>query len=69
MQDFPQCIHRSNMGVFIALFIVISWLSHSAYMLLMLEWNPLSMWMWLHVALQTYLSVGLFITAHDAMHE
>ncbi len=56
------------MGVFIALFIIISWLSHSAYMLMMLEWTPLSMWMWLHVALQTYLSVGLFITAHDAMH-
>jgi len=56
------------MGIFIALFIIISWLSHSAYMLIMLEWNPLSIWMWLHVALQTYLSVGLFITAHDAMH-
>jgi fatty acid desaturase len=56
------------MGILIALIIILSWLSHSAYMLMMLEWNPTSFGLWLHVALQTYLSVGLFITAHDAMH-
>jgi beta-carotene ketolase (CrtW type) len=56
------------MGILIALIIILSWISHCAYMLILLEWNPTSFGLWLHVALQTYLSVGLFITAHDAMH-
>lgn len=56
------------MGILIATFIILFWLGHCAYMLLLLEWNPLSIGMWLHVAVQIYVSVGLFITAHDAMH-
>lgn len=56
------------MGILIATFIILFWLGHCAYMLLLLEWNPLSIGMWLHVAVQIYISVGLFITAHDAMH-
>ncbi|PTN07384.1 fatty acid desaturase [Mangrovibacterium marinum] len=56
------------MGVLVALLIMFCWLGHLLYCLL---WAPLelsSVATYLHLALQTYLYTGLFITGHDAMH-
>lgn len=55
------------MGVAIALSIILLWLLHLAYLFTSsLSWEtPES---YLHLALQGYLTTGLFITAHDAMH-
>jgi beta-carotene/zeaxanthin 4-ketolase len=56
------------MGIFIALLILVLWTGHLLYALLFTEPDFGSVWLYLHVAIQTYLYTGLFITAHDAMH-
>lgn len=56
------------MGVLIASVIILSWVSHLVYLLLYQPVNISDIWFWLHILLQTWLSTGLFITAHDAMH-
>ncbi len=60
------------MGLFTAVIIITLWLGHLAWTL---ATAPLAdvhgagwLWVILHVALQGYLSTGLFITAHDAIH-
>lgn len=56
------------MGVFAAIVVFAMWGGHLAYCLLSVDFrfdSPLS---YLHLLLQAYLSTGLFITAHDAMH-
>ncbi len=56
------------MGALIALLILLCWTAHLFYVLPngALTWQtPIS---YCHIALQGYLSTGLFITAHDAMH-
>jgi beta-carotene/zeaxanthin 4-ketolase len=56
------------MGLFIGVAIVLSWLMHLTFCLMndALTWQtPKSAF---HILLQGYLSTGLFITAHDAMH-
>ncbi|MBC8044799.1 MAG: fatty acid desaturase [Rhizobacter sp.] len=56
------------MGTAIAFLILACWAGHLAYALLdtSLGWtNPAA---YFHLALQSYLTTGLFITAHDAMH-
>jgi beta-carotene/zeaxanthin 4-ketolase len=55
------------MGLLIALLIISLWFVHLFYLLIFVEvsFAPI---MLIHVAVQTYLYTGLFITAHDAMH-
>jgi beta-carotene ketolase (CrtW type) len=56
------------MGLLFALSIILLWLSHLVYALLIPELSFTSAFTYLHLAVQTYLYTGLFITAHDAMH-
>ena len=55
------------MGLLIALLIISLWVAHLVYLLVFAEvsFAPI---MLIHIAIQTYLYTGLFITAHDAMH-
>lgn len=56
------------MGIAIGLFIISAWILHCFYILETVTCSFDSISMWFHIYVQTYLSVGLFITAHDAMH-
>lgn len=56
------------MGVFIALLIIVGWVLHVLYLLLAQPINFSFIAFWMHLFIQTWLSTGLFITAHDAMH-
>lgn len=56
------------MGLIIALTVIFLWLAHLVYLLVFAEVSFTSPVMLLHVAIQTYLYTGLFITAHDSMH-
>lgn len=56
------------MGVFVAIIVMLAWAAHLAYCLLEVSFSFTSPLSYLHVLLQAYLSTGLFITAHDAMH-
>lgn len=49
----------------VAALILAAWFIHLVYLL----WTPV-VWAWLplYLGIQTFLSTGLFITAHDAMH-
>jgi beta-carotene ketolase (CrtW type) len=57
----------SNIGLLIALLVIVSWLTST---ILLMRWqvnftNPL---LYLSILVQMHLYTGLFITAHDAMH-
>ncbi|MFY9153136.1 MAG: fatty acid desaturase [Prolixibacteraceae bacterium] len=56
------------MGLIIALTVIFLWLAHLVYLLVFVEFSFTSPEMLLHIAIQTYLYTGLFITAHDSMH-
>jgi len=56
------------MGIFFAIAILFSWITHQIYMLIYLPIDLTDIRFWLHLLLQTWLFTGLFITAHDAMH-
>lgn len=56
------------MGLLIALIIVFTWLGHLVWLLAFAEVSFTSPILLVHIAVQTYLYTGLFITAHDAMH-
>jgi beta-carotene/zeaxanthin 4-ketolase len=56
------------MGLLIALVIILLWLAHLVYLLVFTEVSFTSPMTLVHIAIQTYLYTGLFITAHDAMH-
>jgi len=56
------------MGILIALLIILLWLAHLIYLLVFVEVSFTSPMMLVHIAIQTYLYTGLFITAHDSMH-
>lgn len=56
------------MGVFIAVVILLFWLTNILFTLFFVDLNWLNPWVYIHVLLQTYFYTGLFITAHDAMH-
>lgn len=56
------------MGIIIALIIITGWLIHLLYLLFYQPVNPTDIRLWLHLIMQIWLSTGLFITAHDAMH-
>lgn len=62
-------VPRGPWGVLIALTVLGAWGGHLGWLL----WgahalSPRSPSTWLHIALQAWLSTGLFITGHDAMH-
>jgi len=56
------------MGLLIALSVISLWVAHLVYLLAFVQVSFTSPWMLVHIAVQTYLYTGLFITAHDAMH-
>jgi len=56
------------MGLLIALTVILLWAFHLLYLLFLIELSPASPVILIHIAIQTYLYTGLFITAHDAMH-
>ena len=56
------------MGLLIALIIIFIWMSHLSWSLAFAEVSLSSPMMIVHIAFQTYLYTGLFITSHDAMH-
>lgn len=59
---------QSFYGVMIASMVLCAWLAHLRYSLEYAAVGFFSPMMYFHIALQGYLSTGLFITAHDAMH-
>ena len=56
------------MGLLIALTVILLWAFHLLYLLIFVELSSASPIILVHMAIQTYLYTGLFITAHDAMH-
>lgn len=56
------------MGILIATSIIVTWLGHLFYVLNTQAIDPTNVWMWIHILFQAWISTGLFITAHDAMH-
>jgi len=56
------------MGLLIAFIVILLWLVHLIWSLVFVEVSVNSIPLYLHIAIQTYLYTGLFITAHDAMH-
>lgn len=56
-------------GLVIALTIIIFWVLHLFYSLIYINIDFSSIFLYLHIAIQAYLYTGLFITAHDAMHQ
>ena len=56
------------MGLLIAIAIILLWLAHLVYLLVYIQVSFTSPMMLVHIAIQTYLYTGIFITAHDAMH-
>lgn len=57
---------HSNKGLIIATFIMFVWVLH--FTGLIFYFNPQQLWHYPFLLIQTFLNVGLFITAHDAMH-
>lgn len=55
-------------GVLIALTVLGAWLAHLGWLLWGAHLSLASPLAYPHIALQAYLSTGLFITGHDAMH-
>lgn len=56
------------MGALIGLFITSLWLLHLVYLLFNESLTLATPMSYVHLAIQGYLTTGLFITAHDAMH-
>ena len=56
------------MGILIALTVILLWFAHLFYLLAFAGVSFTSPIILVHIAIQTYLYTGLFITAHDAMH-
>ncbi len=56
------------MGLLIALTVIFFWAAHLVYLLVFAVVSFDSPVFLIHIAIQTYLYTGLFITAHDAMH-
>jgi len=67
-QHMPLYAHASyqTRGIFLALLVMVSWCGHLFYTLkfaAILSWQ-----LPLHLLFQSFLNVGLFIIAHDAIH-
>ncbi len=56
------------MGIVVASTILLAWAFHLVRTLQLQTVDPLDIWFWVKILLQTWLFTGLFITAHDAMH-
>lgn len=56
------------MGLFVAVVIFALWGAHLVYCFLAVNFHFSSPMAYVHLLVQAYLSTGLFITAHDAMH-
>jgi len=56
------------MGLLIALTVIVLWFAHLVFLLAYTGVSFTSPLILFHIAIQTYLYTGLFITAHDAMH-
>lgn len=56
------------LGLLIAISIFVLWLVHLIYSLLFVRVDFTSISIYVHILIQSYLYTGLFITAHDAMH-
>lgn len=56
-------------GLIIALLIIFLWITHLYYVLTFSVVDFKSITTYLHILIQTYFYTGLFITAHDAMHQ
>ncbi|MBD3246239.1 MAG: fatty acid desaturase [Candidatus Omnitrophica bacterium] len=56
------------MGVAFALLLIGAWAVHLWFCLVFVELDFSRAFLYVHVYLQSYLCIGLFITAHDAMH-
>lgn len=55
-------------GLLIAILIIVLWLLHLIYLLVFVDISHNTLLIPVHMAIQTYLYTGLFITGHDAMH-
>lgn len=61
--------HQATIGLLLASVIIVAWVGLHAYGVYMHRWTAMSaLIVPAMVAVQTWLSVGLFIVAHDAMH-
>jgi beta-carotene ketolase (CrtW type) len=67
-KDHQSTVFGSFYGIAIASIVLCAWLAHLCYILEYAAVGVFSPMMYFHIALQGYLSTGLFITAHDAMH-
>ncbi len=56
------------MGIIISLLIIVLWIGNLYLSLFFSSETLVSGWTFIFIPLQTWLSVGLFIVAHDAMH-
>lgn len=56
------------MGIFIALILIALWSGHLVYCFSVENFGWTTPLAYLHLLVQSYLTTGLFITAHDAMH-
>jgi len=57
------------MGVIVAAIIITIWFSHLLFILTSVNVKFDSIFFYFHILFQAYLYTGLFITAHDAMHQ
>lgn len=57
------------MGVIVAAIIITIWFSHLLFILTSVNVKFDSIGFYFHILFQAYLYTGLFITAHDAMHQ
>ena len=57
------------MGIFFALLIITLWTGHLVFTITQVTFDFASPLSYLHIVLQSYFYTGLFITAHDAMHQ
>ncbi len=66
----PQTISEALPGIVLAALIVGTWLAIHITAIFLTDWTRSGMWLLAIpvMALQTWLSVGLFIIAHDCMH-
>lgn len=67
MKQAADLTRQGWIGMSLAMLILSAWIALHVYGVFFLE-ITLSPWLILLVALQTWLSVGIYIVAHDAMH-
>ena len=69
MEQMRRHIAQGPWGLLVALTVMGAWGGHLLWLLFGAHTlSPASPLTWLHIALQAWLSTGLFITGHDAMH-